>query len=115
MSDAHDASSPDASSGAALPVAVIPAVPRAPFPWLRLFYAIFFAILASVLFWLIVMLLAPLQFIVRAVTGRWNDELKRMSLRSVHYLVEVLVFVTAARDEKPFPLGPFPGSPSSAE
>jgi len=26
----------------------------------------------------------------------------------VHYLVELLVFVTGSGDDKPFPLGPFP-------
>jgi hypothetical protein len=31
-----------------------------------------------------------------------------MTLRAVHYLVELLVFVTGTGEEKPFPLGPFP-------
>ena len=81
---------------------------RPPFPWMRLLYAIGFAVVAWVMFWLIVLLLAPLQFITIAIAGKPNEELKHMSLRAMHYLVELLVFITGARDEKPFPLGPFP-------
>jgi hypothetical protein len=81
---------------------------RQPFPWLRLLYAIGFAFVAWVMFWLIVLLLAPLHYIVLAITGKPNEELREMTLRAVHYLVEVLVFVTGTGDEKPFPLGPFP-------
>ena len=82
--------------------------PRPPFPWTRLLYAIGFAIVAWVMFWLIVLLLAPLHFIVLAITGRPNEDLKDLSLRAVHYLVELLVFIAGAREEKPFPLGPIP-------
>ena len=81
---------------------------RRPFPWLRLLYAIGFGFIAWVMFWLIVLLLAPLHYIVLAVTGKPNEELKDMTLRAVHYLVELLFFVTGSGDEKPFPLGPFP-------
>jgi len=80
---------------------------RLPFPWARLLYAIGFGFIAWVMFWLVV-LLAPLHYIVLAITGKPNEELKEMTLRAVHYLVELLVFVTGAGDEKPFPLGPFP-------
>jgi hypothetical protein len=85
-----------------------PPLPRPPFPWLRLLYAIGFAVLAWVSFWLILLLLAPLHFITLAITGRPNEELKHFSLRAVHYLMELLLFVTGARDEMPFPLGTFP-------
>lgn len=84
--------------------------PRPPFPWLRLLYAIGFAVLAWVSFWLILLLLAPLHFITVAITGRPNEELKNFSLRAVHYLMELLLFVTGVRDEMPFPLGTFPKS-----
>src|SRR3981189_581211 len=80
---------------------------RAPFPWLRLLYAIGFGVIAWVMCWLIVLLLAPLHYIVLAITGKPNEELKEMTLRAVHYLVELLVFVTGTGEEKPFPLGPF--------
>src|SRR3979411_2091386 len=81
---------------------------RLPFPWLRLLYAIGFGFIAWVMFWLIVLLFAPLHYIVLAITGKPNEELKEMTLRAVHYLVELLVFVTGTGEENPFPLGPFP-------
>jgi hypothetical protein len=81
---------------------------RLPFPWVRLLYAIGFGFIAWVMFWLIVLLLAPLHYIVLAVTGKPNQELREMTQRAVHYLVELLVFVTGTGEEKPFPLGPFP-------
>ena len=81
---------------------------RVPFPWVRLLYAIGFGFIAWVMFWLIVLFLAPLHYIVLAITGKPNEELKEMTLRAVHYLVELLVFVTGTGEEKPFPLGPFP-------
>ena len=74
----------------------------------RLLFAIGFAVVAWAVFWLILLLLAPMQYIHLAVTGRVNDELKHLSLRGVHYLVELLAYVTAIREEKPFPFGPFP-------
>ena len=82
--------------------------PRPPFPWARLFYAIGFSFVAWAVFWVIVALLAPLHYITIAITGRANEELQSMSQRAVHYLFELLGFIAGARDEKPFPLGPFP-------
>ena len=81
---------------------------RLPFPWLRLLYAIGFGFIAWVTFWLIVLLLAPLHYIVLAINGKPNEDLRDMTQRAVHYLVELLVFVTGTGEEKPFPLGPFP-------
>jgi hypothetical protein len=80
---------------------------RAPFPFVRLIYALGFGILAWVAFSLIVTL-ALIQFIVLGVTGRVNDELKSFSLSLVQYIWELLAFITFVRDEQPFPIGPFP-------
>ena len=85
-----------------------PPFTRPSFPWARLFYAIGFSFVAWAVFWVIVALLAPLHYITIAITGRPNEELQLMSLRAVHYLFELLGFIAGARDEKPFPLGPFP-------
>jgi hypothetical protein len=85
-----------------------PFYPRPPFPWSRLFYAIGFSFIAWAVFWIIVALLTPVHYITIAITGRPNEELRSMNLRAVHYLFELLGFITGARDEKPFPLGPFP-------
>jgi type IV secretory pathway TrbL component len=83
---------------------------RAPFPGVRLLYAFAFAIIA----WLVIHLVfavAVVQFVVIAVTGRVNDELKSFSFSLVQYLWELLAFVTFVRDEHPFPIGPFPRHP----
>jgi hypothetical protein len=97
-----------ASGSAPPPPSYPPPYARPPFPWARLFYAIGFCFVAWAVFWVIVALLAPLHYITIAITGRANEELRTMSLRAVHYLFEMLAFITGARDEKPFPLGPFP-------
>jgi len=78
-----------------------------PFPITRLLYAIGFAFLAWVVLW-IVFVLALVQFVVFVLNGHTNDELKRFSLNLLQYLFELLAFVTFARDDLPFPIGPFP-------
>jgi hypothetical protein len=80
---------------------------RMPFPAIRLLYAFAFAIIG----WFVIHLIfavAVVQFVVLAVTGRLNDELKGFSFSLVQYLWELLAFVTFVRDEQPFPIGPFP-------
>lgn len=103
-----DAAAPGGSgeSGPYTPPPPHPA--RAPFPWARLLYAIGFAVLAWVMFWLLVLVLAPLFFITLAISGKENEELKRISLRALHYLLELLAFISGVSEEKPFPFGPFP-------
>jgi hypothetical protein len=78
-----------------------------PFPIARLLYALGFAFLAWVVLW-IVFVLAAVQFVVLVINGRSNDEIKRFSLNLLQYLFELLAFVTFARDDLPFPVGPFP-------
>jgi hypothetical protein len=68
-----------------------PGMAREPFPAVRLLYAI--------------------GFVVVAINGRVNDELKGFSLNLAQYLWELLAYITFARDEQPFPIGPFPRHP----
>jgi hypothetical protein len=93
----------DASSGSHAQ----PLPEHRPFPIARLLYAIGFAFLAWVVLW-IVFVLAAVQFVVLVLNGRSNDELRRFSLNLLQYLFELLAFVTFARDDLPFPIGPFP-------
>jgi hypothetical protein len=88
-------------------VAAIPQPARAPFPGVRLLYAFGFAIVAWFVLQ-IIFLLAFVQFVVFAINGRLNDELKNFSFSLVQYLWELLAFITFVRDEQPFPIGPFP-------
>ena len=85
--------------------AITPA--RSPFPFVRLLYSFGYGIVAWVVIHL-VFFLALAQFVLMAVTGRVNEELKSFSLSLIQYLWELLAFVTFVRDEQPFPIGPFP-------
>ncbi len=98
MTDAHPANGGPVQSTTAAKI---------PFPVVRLFYAIAFAVAAWFVFW-IALLLGVAQFVVVLVTGRVNDELKGFSLNLVQYLWELLAFITFVRDDQPFPMGPFP-------
>ena len=83
------------------------ATPHAPFPATRLFYSIGYGLIAWFVIH-IVFLLAVAQFVVIAINGRNNEELKHFCLTLVQYLWELLAFITFVRDEQPFPMGPFP-------
>ena len=61
-------------------------------------------------FW-IAILLALVQYVVVAINGQVNDELKHFSQNLIQYLWELLAFIAFLRDELPFPLGPFPKKP----
>jgi hypothetical protein len=81
--------------------------PRAPFPFVRLLYAFGYAILAWLAFWFL-LILSALQFVVLLVTGRVNPELRSFNLGLLQYLMELFAFISFARDDRPFPFGPFP-------
>lgn len=81
--------------------------PRLPFPFVRLLYSFAFGVLAWLAFCLTITL-AVVQFVVLAVTGRVNEELKAFTLNLIQYLWELLAFIAFVRDEQPFPIGPFP-------
>ena len=80
---------------------------RSPFPAIRLLYAIGFGIVAWFVFW-ITLVLALAQFVVIAINGRENEELKQFSLNLIQYIWELLAFIAFVRDDQPFPIGPFP-------
>lgn len=80
---------------------------RAPFPAVRLLYAIGFGIVAWFVFW-ITLILALAQFVVVAINGRENEELRTFTVNLIQYLWELLAFIAFVRDEQPFPIGAFP-------
>jgi hypothetical protein len=88
------------------------AVPHPPFPVVRLLYAILFAALLGVALWL-VCAAALIQFIVYAINGKVNDELKGFTASLAQYMWELATFITFVRDDQPFPMGPFPKSHGS--
>src|SRR5437764_169075 len=97
--------SPSATGGAqAVPP---PQAAHPPFPAARLLYAIAYSFAAWFVFWLI-LLLALVQFVLLAINGRLNEELRHFSVNLVQYLWELLAFITFVRDDQPFPIGRFP-------
>lgn len=100
-----DASSGPDQTGPALAVPVNPA--RAPFPATRLLYSILFGFIAYFVV-NVIFILALLQFVVVAINGRVNEELKNFSFGLVQYLWELFAYMTFVRDEQPFPVGHFP-------
>lgn len=81
--------------------------PRPPFPAARLLYSILYGIIAWFVLW-ITFLLVLVQFIVIAVNARANEELRNITASLAEYLWELLAYMAFARDEQPFPFGPFP-------
>jgi hypothetical protein len=91
----------------------VPPVPEArpAFPVARLLYAIGFAFVAWFVFW-ILLLMGLVQFLMLALSGRVNEELRHFSVNLVQYLWELAAYILFVRDEQPFPIGPFPSRPS---
>ena len=81
-----------------------------PFPAVRFFYSLLFGVIAFFTMYLVFAIWA-IQFIVLAINGKVNDELKGFSVCLVQYIWELLAFITFVRDDQPFPMGPFPKHP----
>jgi Domain of unknown function (DUF4389) len=87
------------------PPAAAPA--RPPFPIARLIFALGYGLIAWFVMH-IIFLLAVVQFVMLALNGRVNDELKSFCAVLLKYEWELLAFITFVTDEQPFPVGPFP-------
>ena len=105
MSDAN------ASANATPPPGQMPvaAPPHPPFPIVRLLYAVFYGFIAWFLLH-VIFVLAAVQFVIVAVNGRSNDELRAFCASLVEYEKDLLAYIVFARDAAPFPFGPFPKS-----
>jgi Domain of unknown function (DUF4389) len=97
----------DSNSGAQSVPPAQPQVVRPPFPMVRLLYAVGYGILAYVVLH-VLFAIALVQFILFAINGHMNEELKNFSANLVQYLWDLLAFIVFVRDEQPFPIGPFP-------
>ncbi|MBI1328594.1 MAG: DUF4389 domain-containing protein [Alphaproteobacteria bacterium] len=102
-----DPASPSNGDGTAAATPVVQ--PGHSFPVVRFFYAFGFGIVAWLVFWVAVVL-GIVQFVVVAINGRVNEELRSFSASLIRYLWELLAYVTFVRDDQPFPIGPFPKS-----
>jgi hypothetical protein len=97
----------DSNSGAQAVPPNQPQVAKPPFPAVRLLYSIGYGILAYFVLH-VLFAIALIQFIVFAINGHTNEELKRFSANLAQYLLDLMAFVVFVRDEQPFPIGPFP-------
>jgi hypothetical protein len=80
--------------------------------WLRLVYMVILGIafhVAEFVIWVVVVF----QFLTSLFTGKPNDRLTRLGRNLAHYIKQVMVFLTFAGEEKPFPFAPWPDEPHS--
>jgi hypothetical protein len=78
--------------------------------WLRLVYMVVLGIafhVAEFVIWVVVVF----QFLTSLFTGKPNDRLTRLGRNLAHYIKQVMVFLTFAGEEKPFPFAPWPEEP----
>ncbi len=75
--------------------------------WIRLLFMVGYGFLAWFVFGLTIFL-AILQFIVMILNRELNEDLRKFSRNVVLYLADLLSYITFLKDDKPFPLGPFP-------
>ncbi|MEI9996848.1 MAG: DUF4389 domain-containing protein [Rhizomicrobium sp.] len=90
-----------------IPPGQIPVVVHPPFPFLRLLYSIGYGLVA----WFVmhvIFVLAVVQFVMIAINGRVHEEIKSFCSTLIQYEWELLAYIVFARDEMPFPVGPFP-------
>jgi hypothetical protein len=99
MSDSQNSSGPSQ--------AVVPY--HAPFPFVRVLYAIGFGFVAYFVLH-VLFFLAVVQVVMFAINGRANEELKSFCSSLIQYEAELLGYISFARDVQPFPFGPFPKS-----
>ena len=102
----------DPANGTAQAVPPPQAAAHPPFPFVRLIYALGFGILAYFVL-MVLFVLAVVQFVVLAINGRINEELRAFCQNLVQYLWELVAYITFVRDEQPFPIGPFPRRPAA--
>ena len=97
------------SDPAGIPQTPVPPVPPShpPFPVAHFLYAILCGVLAWVVLH-VLFVLAAVQFLMVAINHKPNDNIRSFSASLAEYLRELLAYMTFAREEQPFPVGPFP-------
>lgn len=77
--------------------------------WIRGLYMLLFAVLFNVAE-IVLAAVAIFQFLAQLVTGGVNRRLQTFGGNLAAYLQETTAFLTYASEERPFPIGPWPGS-----
>ncbi len=78
--------------------------------WLRLVFMIVLSLAFSVAEFITLAVVA-FQFLASLFTGQPNDQLTRFGRNLARYLQQIIVYVTFATEEKPFPFTPWPNEP----
>ena len=78
--------------------------------WLRLVFMIVLGVAYSVAE-LITFAVVVSQFLSSLFTGQPNDRLTRFGRNLARYFQQIIVFMTFATEEKPFPFAPWPNEP----
>jgi hypothetical protein len=78
--------------------------------WLRLVFMIVLSI-AYGLAELVILAVVVFQFLASLFAGRPNHQLARFGRNLARYLQQIIVYVTFATEEKPFPFMPWPDEP----
>lgn len=82
--------------------------------WIRGLYMVLFAVLFNVAE-IVLAAVAIFQFLAQLATGGVNRRLQAFGGNLAAYLQEIIAFLTYASDDKPFPVGPWPGSGDRAD
>ena len=78
--------------------------------WIRLIYMIVLAIAFNVAE-IVTFVVVVFHFLANLFTGQPNDRLVRFGRSLARYLQQIIVFMTFATEEKPFPFAPWPNGP----
>lgn len=78
--------------------------------WLRLVFMIVLGVAFNVAE-LITFAVVAFQFLASLFTGHPNDHLARFGRNLARYLQQIIVYMTFATEEKPFPFSPWPDEP----
>jgi len=82
--------------------------------WIRGLFIIVYGVVFYFLY-LIIWLFVVFQFITKVITGDLNKNLSDTSGWLTDYATQILAYITFQSDEKPWPIGPMPGSTGGAE
>ena len=78
--------------------------------WLRLVFMVVLSVAFSVAEFVTFAVVA-FQFLSSLFTGQPNDRLTRFGRNLARYLQQIIVYMTFATEEKPFPFTPWPDEP----
>ena len=82
--------------------------------WIRGLYMLLFAVLFNVAEFVLAAV-AVFQFLAQLITGGVNRRLQSFGANLAAYVQEMTAFLTYASEDRPFPVGPWPGSSEKAE